>query len=169
MNGLPDELVLKIILYSDNNNLHIVNKYMNNIIKELKNRFLINPLTIYYRLVKWTYQTGSPLIINLNNRPEYRPRMKVGKIKKIKLDNVELGEVRKDCNIYPSKILESYLIKPLYIRPTTTPYVLTKVPMYNIYSMWIKKADYERAKIYEILYPSETNYKYIMLNRRHTL
>lgn len=169
MDELPEELIVKILLYSDNNNFHIVNKYTNNIIKERKKKFLTNPLTVYFRLVKWTYKTGSPLIINLNNRPEYRPRMKVEKIRKVKLHRIELGHVRDDCNIYPSKKLESALIKPLYIRPTTTPYILTKVPMYNIYAMWINKKDFDKAKLYEMLFPSKDNYKYIMPNRRHTL
>jgi hypothetical protein len=169
MNGLPDELLLKVMLYSDNNNLHIVNKYTNELIKEKKKLFLENPLTIYYRLVKWTYATGLPLIIHNEGRPEYRPRMKVGKLKKIKIDKIELGHVRNDCNIYPSKKLESELIKPYYIRPTTTPYILTQVPMYNIYSMWIKKDDYDEAKMYEMLYPSKKIYKYIMPTTNHNL
>ena len=159
------------MLYSNNSNLHIVNKYINKIIENKKKYFLKNPLTVYYRLVKWTYGTGVPLILNNNNRQEYRPRMKVGKIKKTKLHKIEIGHIRKDCNIYPSKNLESYLIKPYYIRPTTTPYVLTHVPMYNIYAMWIKEDKYDDAKIYEMLYPSEHKdmYKYIMPTRRYTL
>ena len=95
MNELPDDLLVKIMLYS-NNSLYSINKYMNNLVKKLKSNYLLNPIIVYYRLVKWTYQTGSPLIINLNRRPEYRPRMKVGKIKKAKIHKIELGEVKKD-------------------------------------------------------------------------
>tara|TARA_B110000444_G_scaffold50410_1_gene46418 strand:+ start:2198 stop:2707 length:510 start_codon:yes stop_codon:yes gene_type:complete len=169
MNELPDDLLVKIMLYSDNTNLHIVNKYINTIIKELKSNYLSQPLTIYYRLVKWTYQTGTPLIINSNNRPEYRPRMKVGKIENTNIRKVKLGEVKNDCNIYPSKILEKSLIMPYYVKPTSTPYIVTKRPMYNIYSMWVKKEDYDKAKIYEMLYPSLEKNKYVMPYTRHTL
>lgn len=169
MNKLPDDLLIKIMLYSDNNSLHIVNKYINTIIKELKSKYLLEPLTIYYKLVRWTYQTGSPLIINVNNKPEYRPRMKVGNIKKTNIHKIELGEVKNDCNIFPSKILEKSLIKPYYVRPVSTPYIVTKRPMYNIYSMWIKKEDYDKAKIYEMLYPSLEKNRYVMPYRRHTL
>lgn len=169
MNNLPNELLLKIMLYSDNDNLHIVNKYINELIKEKKKLFSTNPLTVYYRLVKWSYATGLPLIIHSEGRPEYRPRMKVEKIKKVRVHKCPLGHVRKDYNIYPSKILESHLIKPYYIRPTTTPYILTRVPMYNIYMMWVKKEDYDEAKMYEMLYPSKDIYKYIMPKCPHTL
>ena len=168
MNELPDDLLVKIMLYS-NNSLYSINKYMNNLVKKLKSNYLLNPIIVYYRLVKWTYQTGSPLIINLNRRPEYRPRMKVGKIKKAKIHKIELGEVKKDCNIYPSKKLEKSLIRPYYVRPVSTPYIVTKTPMYNIYSMWINKEDYDKAKIHEMLYPYVEKNKYIIPYRRHTL
>ena len=168
MNELPDDLLVKIMLYS-NNNLYSINKYMNSLVKKLKREYLLNPITVYYRLVKWKYQTGSPLIINLNNRQEYRPMMKVGKIKKSRIHTIELGEVKKDCNIYPSKKLERSLIKPYYVRPSSTPYIVTKMPMYNIYSMWIKEKDYDKAKIHEMLYPYVDKNKYTIPYRRHTL
>lgn len=169
MNELSDDLLVKIMLYS-NNSLYSINKYMNSLVKKLKREYLLNPIIVYYRLVKWTYKTGTPLILNLNHsRPEYRPRMKVEKIKKTKIYKIELGQVNKDCNIYPSKRLEKSLIKPYYVKSSSTPYVVTKAPTYNIYSMWINKEDYDKAKIHEMLYPYVEKNKYTIPYRRHTL
>ena len=69
-------------------------------LEQKRKSFLYNPITVYYRIVKWSYSPTTPMIVNLSNRvKEYRPRMRVGGIKKSKIHKIPLGFVRKDLTI----------------------------------------------------------------------
>ena len=165
MNELPSELIIHIFSFTKSK-LHFTNKYNYDIIEKKRKSFLENPITVYYRLVKWSYSPRTPMIVNLSNSiKQYRPRMKVGRIKQSKIHKIPLGFVRKDLTIYPSKLLELCLIKPRPVRPRNTIYMITRMPMYNIYSIWIKPEDYSRAKLYERLYPCFKTYKYVIPNK----
>jgi len=162
MNELSDDLIIIIFSYAKSN-LNFTNKYMNNLIEKERKRFLMKPIEVYYKLVKWTYSSTAPLIINRTNRVhQYRPRMKVYPTKKTKIHKIPLGFVRKDLSIYPSKLLELCLIRPNAVRPRDSIYMVTRLPMYNIWSIWIKNEDYKRAKLYEMLHPCLNTYKYII-------
>ncbi len=165
MNKLPDDIIILIFSYTKSE-LNLTNKYISNMIEKERKSFLINPITIYYKIVKWTYSSRTPLVINRTNKiAQYRPRMKVFPTKKTKIHKIPLGFVKKDLSIYPSKLLELCLIRPNPVRPREVIYMVTRMPMYNIYSIWIKKEDYMRAKLYERLYPCSNTYKYIIPNK----
>ena len=88
MNELPNELIIHIFSFTKSK-LHLTNKYNYDIIEEKRKSFLKNPITVYYRLVKWSYSPSTPMLLNLTNRiKQYRPRMRVGEIKKSKIHKI---------------------------------------------------------------------------------
>lgn len=135
---LPNDIFLKIYSFVGHNALYFDKKnYI--FLKELRRKFMENPIIIYYKLVEWKY-SGDKIILNKYAKP-LRPRMRVDNNRRnIHIaSRIFIGEIIKKKNMFyinPSLNLKKKIIDKNILLSNHNTYINTRIYYFDVFKMW---------------------------------
>ena len=135
---LPNDIFLKIYSFVGHNALYFDKNHFI-YLKELRRKYIENPILIKYKLVEWKYP-GNKIILNKYSK-QLRPKMKVNNNSNYILvgSRIFIGEIIKKGNIFqinPSLHFKRKFIEKNLLLSNVTTYVNTKVFYIDVFKMW---------------------------------